>query len=99
MSLKEYELLKKIGEGTYGTVYKAKRKKDSKLVVVKQIGMSKSSKTEQREAQNEAKILKSLNHRYVVRYHDSFLETGKLNIVMEYCAGGSTASEQVISAP
>lgn len=94
MSLKEYDLLKKIGEGTYGTVYKAKRKKDSKLVVIKQIGMSKSSKQEQREAHNEARILKSLNHRYVVRYFDSFLEAGKLHIVMEYCSGGRLSFDE-----
>jgi NIMA (never in mitosis gene a)-related kinase len=55
---------------------------------MKQINMAKASKRDQKDAENEAQILKSLAHRYVVKYYDSFLDSGKLNIVMEYCAGG-----------
>jgi serine/threonine protein kinase len=29
--LREYEVVKKIGQGSYGTVYKVKRRKDGKV--------------------------------------------------------------------
>lgn len=34
-SLEQYEKLEKIGEGTYGKVYKAKDKRNGKLVALK----------------------------------------------------------------
>lgn len=62
---------------------------------MKQISMGRSGKKEAKDAENEVAILRSLNHRYIVRYHDSFVEAGKLNIVMEHCAGGSLPVDQV----
>ena len=32
-----------------------------------------------------------LNHPFIVRYQDSFIEDRTLNIVMEYCDGGDLA--------
>jgi NIMA (never in mitosis gene a)-related kinase 1/4/5 len=42
----------------------------------------------QKEAENEARILRKLNHTYIVKYLDSFSEAGFLNIITEYCKGG-----------
>lgn len=42
----------------------------------------------QREAKNEVSILKSLNHPHIVKYFDSFIDGGCLNIIMEYCKEG-----------
>jgi serine/threonine protein kinase len=33
-------------------------------------------------------ILKSLHHPFVVKYYDSFIDDGCLNIIMEYCSEG-----------
>ena len=68
------------------------------ILVVKQIDMAKASKKDQKDAANKAQILKNLRHRYVVKYFDSFLEDGKLNIIMEYCSGGSVFFNKVILA-
>ena len=43
------------------------------------------------KAMAEGKILKQLRSRYVVDYHNSFVEKNYLNIVMEFCAGGDLA--------
>lgn len=59
------------------------------MLVIKQIEMGKATRKDQKEAENEVQILKSLKHRYVVKYIDSFLENKKLNIVMEHCSGGT----------
>jgi serine/threonine protein kinase len=36
----------------------------------------------------EAKILRKLEHPYIVRSYSHFVEKGALNIVMEYARGG-----------
>ena len=46
------------------------------------------SSREKLEAQNEAKLLRQLDHPYIVKYVDSGVNHGKLWIAMEYCAGG-----------
>ena len=36
----------------------------------------------------EAKLLSQLDSPYIVRYHDSFVQHKKINIVMELCENG-----------
>ena len=40
-SLKDFEIQGKLGQGSFGTVYKVKRKLDSATYVLKQINISK----------------------------------------------------------
>ena len=37
---KDYDYIKKVGEGTFGVVYKAKNKKDQKIVALKLVKLS-----------------------------------------------------------
>jgi serine/threonine protein kinase len=48
-----------------------------------------SGQKERDEAKKEIKLLASFNHPNIVRYRDSFLEMGKLCIVMDYAEGSS----------
>ena len=64
---------------------------DKKSYVLKQINIGGLSISQRREAENEAKVLKNLDHPYVVRYFDSFIAENKLNIVMEFCDKGDLA--------
>merc|ERR1719487_693655 len=45
-----------------------------------------------REAQSEAKVLRSLKHPNIVGYYDTFVEATKLYIVMEFADGGDLAA-------
>jgi NIMA (never in mitosis gene a)-related kinase len=40
------------------------------------------------KAVNEAHIMERLKHPFVVAYHNSFIESNNLNILMEFCDGG-----------
>jgi serine/threonine protein kinase len=37
---------------------------------------------------NEISVLKTLNHPYIVKYHDSFIEKDQICIVMDFCEKG-----------
>lgn len=94
-----YEVLTKLGSGSFGVVYKVKRKSnlflfsnfflgDHKVYVLKQINTSKMSNIQKKEAVYEAKILAKIDSPYIVKYYDSFTEKGVINIIMEYCENG-----------
>ena len=94
MSISQYILKERIGIGSYGMVFKAQRKDDKKtFFVIKQIPFyTNENKENIEEAKNEAKILKQLNCKYIVKYYDSFEENNTLNIVMEYCQNGDLST-------
>merc|ERR1719456_1832319 len=51
------------------------------------IDITKLDKEQQGDAVNEVKVLSSLKHPYIVRYHESFVENGTLSIVMDFAEG------------
>lgn len=87
---KDYELQARIGEGTYATVYKARRLSDSEVVAVKIINVFKMSRKKIENALNEVRIICAIDHPNVVGYHEAFLDEQNkdLYIVMEYVGGG-----------
>ena len=86
--LKNYIIEKELGKGTYGVVYKAKKKSDNNTYVIKQISLQGLTNPQKSEVKLESDILKKIKSKYVVQYYDSFEEENKLNIVMEYCECG-----------
>mmetsp|Transcript_14056 Transcript_14056/g.24692 ORF Transcript_14056/g.24692 Transcript_14056/m.24692 type:complete len:468 (+) Transcript_14056:2-1405(+) len=76
-----------IGRGSYGTAHLV-YDPVGELRVMKKIDVRSLGKHQQTEALNEVKVLSSLKHPYVVRYHESFVDNGVLSIVMDYCEGG-----------
>lgn len=86
--IENFDILTKIGSGSFGTVYKVRRKADNVLYVIKNIRIIELSYKEQNDAINECQILAQLVSPYVVKYFDSFIEKGALLIVMEYCNRG-----------
>lgn len=44
MSLKEFQILGKLGSGSFGIVYKAKRKEDGEICVLKEVDIKKMDK-------------------------------------------------------
>jgi NIMA (never in mitosis gene a)-related kinase len=84
----DFEILNKLGKGSFGVVYKVRRKADKTIYVMKQINISQLNSVFKAAALNEVKILSSLENPYIVKYYDSFLEKNFLNIIMEFCEGG-----------
>jgi len=78
MSLKDFVIIAKLGEGAYSSVYKVQRIVDSQIYALKKVKMNNLSDKEQENALNEVRILASLNSPYIVGYKHSFIESNSL---------------------
>lgn len=82
--LSDFEILSRLGSGSFGTVFKVKRLQDELLYVIKNVRIVELSYKEQTEAINEVQILAQLKSPFVVRYFDSFIENDALHIGIIY---------------
>ena len=76
----DFEILSRLGSGSFGTVYKVRRLADGELYVIKNVRIGELSRKEQADAINEVQLLSQLKSPFVVRYYDSFIENSSLHI-------------------
>lgn len=95
MSLSDFQIVKKCGEGAFSEVYQVKRKSDGQTYALKKVKMMKLSGKEKENALNEVRILASFSHPNIVAYKEAFIDTptSTLCIVMEFCSGGDILSK------
>lgn len=68
VALLQYEKIDKIGEGTYGVVYKARDRKDGQIIALKKIRLEQEDEGVPSTAIREISLLKELHHNNVVRW-------------------------------
>ncbi len=81
-----YEVIKKIGEGAYGKIYKVKNKQSGDIRAMKQI--IKSKITDMSKFQTEIKILSKVDHPNIVRLYEVIEDDKYYNLLQELCTGG-----------
>ena len=86
-----YEIIKKIGEGGYGKIYKVKNKESGDIRAMKQIMKSKIPDIE--KFQNEIKILSMVDHPNIVRLFEVIEDDKYFNLLQELCTGGELLSK------
>ncbi|XP_073405199.1 mitogen-activated protein kinase kinase kinase kinase 1 isoform X1 [Dendrobates tinctorius] len=82
-----YELINRLGSGSYGEVYKARNKVSGELAAVKIV--KEETDEDFSVIQQEVIMLKSCAHKNIVTYYGSYMRASKLWICMEFCGGGS----------
>ena len=81
-----YEVIKKIGEGSYGKIYKVKNKQSGDIRAMKQILKSKIPNI--KKFQTEISILAMVDHPNIVRLFEVIEDDKYFNLCQELCTGG-----------
>ena len=89
---KRYTSIEKVGQGTYGAVYKSRDTLTNEvsslshlqIVAVKQIFIENQEEGIPSTALREISLLKELEHPYIVKLKDIVCSDSKLHLVFEY---------------
>ncbi|KAM6215460.1 cyclin-dependent kinase 2 isoform 3-T3 [Rhynchocyon petersi] len=82
--MENFQKVEKIGEGTYGVVYKAKNKLTGEVVALKKIRLDTETEGVPSTAIREISLLKELNHPNIVKLLDVIHTENKLYLVFEF---------------
>ncbi|CAF0918114.1 unnamed protein product [Brachionus calyciflorus] len=95
----KYEKIRKIGEGSYGQVFKCRNKETGQTVAIKKFLESGDDPAIRRIAMREIKMLKHLKHENLVNLIEVFKtrRKQKLHLVFEYC--DRTVLDELVANP
>lgn len=86
-SMENYHLIKQIGEGSFGKVYKARRKYTGRLVAIKMINKAGQSKDDLESFRREIDLLRKVSHPNVMRMLNVFEIDTDFCVVSELARG------------
>ena len=92
---KESDFIKisKLGNGSYGHVYKIRHKETNKIYALKEINkikLNKENKSYQIFVENE--MLKLCSHKNIIKYYGFYETNSNFSIIEEYCPYGDLSS-------
>ena len=88
--MNDFQIISKLGEGAYSTVFKVKRIIDNKIYALKKVKLLNLSEKEKENSLNEVRILASVKSNFVVSYKEAFFDEkdNTLCIIMEFADRG-----------
>ena len=90
-SSSDYEILKILGEGKFGKVFKVRCKKNNKIYAMKMVNIMELRKTNEKAyilALKEQTFLEGLKNPHIIKYYKNFIEGPYLYIIFEYSSNG-----------
>ena len=82
--MSKYTILRKLGEGTFGSVLQGKDNQTGENIVIKHIKMDQEEDGVPSSSLREVTILQNLNHTNIIKLRDVTTENGVLVIVLEH---------------
>ena len=88
-----FDILSKLGEGSYGSVFKALHKESSQILAIKQVPVD----TDLQEIIKEISIMQQCDSPYVVKYYGSYFKNTDLWVRndLKYCFGTKDKTTRV----
>ena len=83
-----YRKLKKLGKGSFGSVFLVQPTAGGEPLVMKEVSLRGLGRKDRQSTINEVSILKKVVHPNVIAYRDSFQTADLLCICMEHAPGG-----------
>ena len=77
-----------LGKGAFSTVRIARHRRSRQQFAAKIVRLSGLDSKARQRLHREIMILRSLNHPYIVRFHDVFQEDEVIYLILELCTGG-----------
>ena len=84
---RDYLIIEFLGKGTNSTTYMAKNKKNNEILAIKKLKRKKESNEE--EIKSELDNLKKLNHDYINKIYDYYIEDDYIFLLEEFCSEGN----------
>lgn len=90
LTISDFKLVKKIGEGAFGSVYMAQEKSTENIYAIKYIKVAMANRSNLKGLTEEIRILSSIDHPNIVSYKSAFWDKPKTHIclAMEFMGGG-----------
>jgi len=82
--LEDFTKIEKIGEGTYGVVFKGRNKNTGEIVAMKKIRLESEDEGVPSTAIREISLLKELQHPNIVCLSDVLMQEAKLYLIFEF---------------
>ncbi len=82
--LDDFVKIEKIGEGTYGVVFKGRNKKTGEIVAMKKIRLESEEEGVPSTAIREISLLRELQHPNIVNLSDIIMQENRLYLIFEF---------------
>ncbi|KHN70750.1 Tyrosine-protein kinase Fer [Toxocara canis] len=89
LSHHDIRLIKKIGSGAYGTVYRGVLIKEKRAIAVKRIGSDGETEKGLKRMMKEARVMQLYDHPNIVKFYGFVIDRPPYLLAMELCTGGS----------
>jgi len=87
--LEDFEIIKILGKGGFGKVFKVRSKINNKIYAMKMLDLNRMLIQMKRYSLNEVKFLERLSNKNIIKYYNSFQKDNIIYIILEYMNNGT----------